>query len=228
MTSGSFFISLKYKEDVYVYNSTMKNNTYALVGIGALIIGILGGYLVSHDGYYERMRGAWGKENRDMAHNNANGEDMMHQGHGGDVQNGLSERAFLEHMIPHHQEAVDTAKQVVARGDNPEVKALAESIIVAQEKEIADMKSWYQAWYGTEYKASTPYEPMMRDLSTLSGNALDRAFVEDMIVHHTGALTTNQQVVPNLVHDEIKALVTSIAETQSAEIITMRILLKQL
>ena len=141
---------------------------------------------------------------------------------------GISERQYIEHMIPHHQEAIDTAKQVVARGKNTDVKTLAESIIIAQEKEISDMKAWYQSWYGVEYKDTGVYEPMMRDLVPLSGDTLDRAFIEDMIPHHTHALMMNQQVVPNIEHEEIKALATAIAETQSAEIITMRILLKQL
>ncbi len=208
----------------------MKNNTYILVGVGALIIGLLGGYLLTDDGRYDHMRGKFGFNRDGKEYKNDNADNsMMHDGHNmGDMVNGISERAFLEHMIPHHQEAVDTAKQVVARGENAEVKALAESIIVAQEKEIADMKTWYQNWYGTEYKDDASYEPMMRDLSKLSGNALDKAFVEDMIQHHMGALMTNQKVVPNIEHDEVKALATAIAETQSAEIITMRILLKQL
>jgi uncharacterized protein (DUF305 family) len=141
---------------------------------------------------------------------------------------GISERAFLEHMIPHHQEAVDTANTILARGENEEVKALAKSIITAQEKEISDMKGWYMKWYGTEYKNNGEYKPMMRDLSNLSGNSLDKAFIEDMITHHTHALTTNQQVVPNIEHSEIAALANAIAETQSSEIVTMRILMPQL
>ena len=225
-----FCLILKYTKPIYVYNNDMKNNTYILVGVGALIIGLLGGYLLTDDGRYDHMRGKFDFNNRESNEykNNDDKNGMMHDMPEGGMMNGISERAFLEHMIPHHNEAVDTAKQVVARGENAEVKALAESIIVAQEKEIADMKSWYQSWYGKEYQADGSYEPMMRDLSKLSGNALDKAFVEDMIQHHMGALMTNQKVVPNIEHDEIKTLATAIAETQSAEIITMRILLKQL
>ena len=60
-----------------------------------------------------------------------------------------SEREFLTGMIPHHQEAVDTAIEVVERGGStPEIKALAENIIIAQELEIAEMKQWHLDWYG--------------------------------------------------------------------------------
>jgi uncharacterized protein (DUF305 family) len=155
-----------------------------------------------------------------------------HMDHSDDMMasstNGISERQFIEHMIPHHQEAIDTATVVLARGEHTEVKALAEGIIRSQEKEVADMKIWYKNWYGTEYKDNGSYKPMMRDLSGLSGKALDKAFVEDMIPHHMHALMMNQQVVPNIEHVEIKNLATAIAETQSNEIVTMRILLPQL
>lgn len=135
-----------------------------------------------------------------------------------------SERKFLEGMIPHHQEAVDTAKEVITRGGSTtEIKKLAENIVTAQEKEIAMMKEWHQNWYGQAYVADPKdYKPMMRDLSTLSGAALDRVFLEDMVMHHMGAIMMAKSVQPHIEHTEMTDLVKAIIETQTEEIQLMR------
>jgi len=223
----------------------MKQNTIVIAVI-AVLIGGVGGYLIgsSSDNHHEletmSAERVGGQEERSGVageHQMADGtmmSDDMPMGNMAGMDHGVmmvsSEREFITGMIPHHQEAVDTANEVIARGGStPEIKALAENIVIAQEKEIAEMKGWYQAWYGVAYEEQAEdYQPMMRELAGLSGADLDKRFLEDMIMHHMGAIMMARSVQPYIEHEEIIGLTKAIAETQTTEIKLMRDLLKRL
>jgi uncharacterized protein (DUF305 family) len=62
--------------------------------------------------------------------------------------------AFIDAMIPHHQRAIMMAQIAVEQAQHPELKALAQEIIDAQQQEIADMQAWRAAWSGAATPAS--------------------------------------------------------------------------
>jgi len=222
----------------------MKQNTI-LIAIIALLIGGIGVYLVTGNNTDDNAMGEMASdrsgEQREQAdtagaHMMPDGTMMgnnMPMGNMGNT-NGMdhaammvsSEREFVTGMIPHHQEAVDTATELLERGGSTaEIRTLAEEIIAAQEIEIAMLKEWHLAWYGETYVADDSYQPMMRDLSQLSGAALDQRFLEDMIPHHMGAIMMAQSVRPYITQQEITDMADAIMTTQTAEIELMRDLL---
>jgi uncharacterized protein (DUF305 family) len=132
------------------------------------------------------------------------------------------EFSYLTMMIPHHEEAIEAAEVLKAGTDRPEMHEFAQSIIDTQTREVKQMRAWLAGWYpGRDTEIN--YIPMMRDLTELQGDALDQAFLEDMIPHHMAAVMMSQQLLTADLadHAEVEPFAQTIRDSQHAEIITM-------
>jgi uncharacterized protein (DUF305 family) len=56
------------------------------------------------------------------------------------------DKAFIANMITHHEGALAMANLSAKNAKHDEIKTLSEAIILAQEKEISDMKQWQMNW----------------------------------------------------------------------------------
>lgn len=136
----------------------------------------------------------------------------------------VDEAGFLAHMIPHHREAIDSAHALLEVTERPELRALAEAILASQAAEIEAMEGWLDAWY-PDADRDVAYTPMMRDLGPdAPAEAIERAFLEDMIMHHMMAVRDARMLLTRGLaeHDEVAELARSIVSEQRAEIDQMR------
>ena len=132
------------------------------------------------------------------------------------------EADYLVTMVAHHREAI-VASAALARSARPELRGLGRTIRRTQSAEVRMMVRWTDRWYPTA-TAATDYRPMMSDLSSLSGNDLDRTFLTEMVHHHMMAVMMSRHLVLSgqVRHPGVAALAESIIDAQTAEIALMR------
>lgn len=151
----------------------------------------------------------------------------------------LIDAHFIEQMIPHHQDAITMSELALTKAIKPEVKKLSQNIINSQGKEIDQMKSWYQDWFGKELPVgnevmsqhgmminSRLHMGMMgneTDITKLeNAEDFDRAFVEHMIPHHQMAVMMANMLKNGTTRPEMKKLAEDIITSQTNEINQMR------
>ncbi|WP_241387710.1 DUF305 domain-containing protein [Rhodococcus sp. CH91] len=147
---------------------------------------------------------------------------------------------FSEMMIPHHAQAIEMSDMLLAKDGIPEpVRSLAEEIKAAQQPEVEQFEVWLEEWgmpmpgsdgagTGGHHMDEMPHmDGMMtaQDMEALSeaqGTDAARLFLDQMIVHHEGAIEMAQDETENGQFPETVELARTIADTQQNEIDTMR------
>ncbi|MEH1968715.1 DUF305 domain-containing protein [Nostoc sp.] len=145
---------------------------------------------------------------------------------------------FIDAMIPHHQGAVEMAKEALQKSKRPEIKKLADDIIKSQNQEITQMKQWRQAWYPSAGDKPMAYNSQMGHMMEMSSDQMqammmsqdlgaadaefDLRFINAMIPHHEGAVTMAKDVLSKSKRPEIKQLAQEIINAQNTEIKQMQ------
>jgi uncharacterized protein (DUF305 family) len=153
-------------------------------------------------------------------------------------------------MVPHHEGALEMARIAEERAERPEIRAMAADILRTQAAEIAQMKAWRQAWFGSDLTPPMSEMPMVEGMQMRPGQghahageggpaptmnmaadvealratdaAFDLAFVEVMIPHHQDAVDASRAALERASRPEIKQLAAAIIASQTREITLMQ------
>jgi uncharacterized protein (DUF305 family) len=149
--------------------------------------------------------------------------------------------AFVQAMIPHHEQAVEMARLAKTRAASAQVKTLAAQVEAAQGPEIKQMTGWLKSWgeptsmpgmHGAGSAGHNMTGMMspadMTHLATLPGRAFDRGFLTMMTAHHNGAIAMAKTEQTNGHYPAAIKLAGDIIKSQTAEVGHMTELLKHL
>lgn len=159
------------------------------------------------------------------------------------------DRAFVAQMIPHHEMAVAMAADTPERGEHGEIRALGRGITTAQEREISELRTIAKRLGVTPASvsgdgASSGHEgmdhggSMAADAKTLglsidemgmsmevsalkTAKPFDRAFIDQMIPHHQGAIRMARAQLAEGSDPALRRISKAIVAAQKQEIAEM-------
>ena len=144
---------------------------------------------------------------------------------------------FSQMMIPHHEQAIEMADIALDPlvGASDSVKAMATRIKKAQDSEVTKMKAFLTLWkqrltgdssnHNSDKMSGTLSAEDMKKLSSLRGIEFDRAWMNDMIAHHEGAIEMAKEVLKDGKNSAVNALAKAVEAVQDSEILEMKKLL---
>lgn len=118
--------------------------------------------------------------------------------------------AFVQGMVPHHQQALEMTSLVADRTTSKKVRLLAERIEISQVDEVAQLERWLtdrgealpsdDSHHGDHADHADLMPGMLTEaeLATLrgaEGRRFDRLFLQHMIRHHEGAVVMVEQLL---------------------------------
>ncbi|WP_106975086.1 DUF305 domain-containing protein [Streptomyces katrae] len=142
-----------------------------------------------------------------------------------------ADRAYVQHMVEHHRQALAMSALVPERASSDGVKRLAERISAAQQPEIRAMESWsarYRAPSGAPDGHDHGAMPGMatgqqlKQLAEAKGADFDRLFLTLMTAHHEGAVKMAGEVLATGNNGAVEEMANEVVATQTAEIHRMR------
>ena len=145
------------------------------------------------------------------------------------------DEAYIAGMLAHHEGALNMSENAGAFAVHDEIRTLTGNIIQTQSAEVMQMRTWQKEW-GYKETMSGGHNShggggmdmggdmveMQNKLQGLNGEAYDKEFLKQMIIHHEQAIEMSQYAETNAKHQEIKDLASSVMSEQKTEIDQMK------
>jgi uncharacterized protein (DUF305 family) len=146
----------------------------------------------------------------------------------GDVRANGTDAAFVEAMIPHHEDEVDAADLALSEAQHRPLKQLAEGILQIESVELSTLRTVRDVLQ----EASVEPDDLGLSVAEMGGqiapaelrNAtdFDCAFLERMIPHHEGAIRIARAELDGAIHAELRRMSENIVDQQGFEARQMR------
>lgn len=145
------------------------------------------------------------------------------------------DEAYIADMLAHHEGAMNMAEQAQAVTAHEEIRTLSGNITQSQGAEVMKMRTWQKDW-GYEVTMSGGHGShggagmdmggdmveMQNKLKDLTGEAYDKEFLKQMILHHEQAVEMSRYAEANAKHQELKDLAREVIAAQTKEIEQMK------
>ena len=131
---------------------------------------------------------------------------------------------FAALMRAHHLGAIRMAQAEVQNGNDSLVKAMAQQMIIDQQKEVKSFDDYLSSHplkqsNGKFYDEAIQNMEMMRMDSMTHSSTIDKQFVQMMIPHHRGAVNMSKAYLKNGARDtKLKSIASNIVASQLKEI----------
>lgn len=145
------------------------------------------------------------------------------------------DEAYIADMLAHHEGALNMAESAGAFAVHDEIRTLAGNIIQTQGAEVMKMRTWQKDWGYKETMSgghnshggggmdmAGDMVEMQNKLQGLTGEAYDKEFLKQMILHHEQAIEMSRYAATNAKRQEIKDLASAVISDQTTEINQMK------
>lgn len=127
------------------------------------------------------------------------------------------QKIFLEEVIPLYADAITGTQRVAERSQNTQLQDYAKKSIDVQTKELWLMLGWYQSKYNESLNTLTNTKKALVDVSHLSGDDLDRTYLQEMIDHNTAVLSLARSVSSSVPEGEFQSFITDMITSKTKE-----------